>query len=48
MLVERPGKKAVPAGADTVFQLGDKLTVFGDYVTICRTFHAKERYVDAK
>ena len=44
MLVESPGKKAVPAGADTVFREGDKLTVFGDYAAICRTFHARERF----
>ena len=44
MLVESPGKKAVPAGANTVFQVGDKLTVFGDYATICRSFHARERF----
>ena len=44
MLVERPGKKAEPAGADTVFNIGDKLTVFGDYATICRAFHAKESF----
>ena len=47
MLVEHPGKKAVPAGADTVFELGDKLTVFGPYSTICLTFHARERFADA-
>ena len=46
MLVERPGKKAAPAGADTVFCLGDQLTVFGDYATICKTFHARERFAD--
>ncbi len=46
MLVESPGKKAAPAGPNTVFQLGDKLTVFGDYATICRTFHARENIVD--
>ena len=44
MLVESPGKKAEPAGADTVFHVGDKLTVFGDYATICKTFHARERF----
>ena len=44
MLVERPGKKAEPAGPDTVFAVGDKLTVFGNYATICRTFHAKESF----
>ena len=46
MLVEPFGKKPVPAGADTVFHVGDKLTVFGDYATICRTFHARERFSD--
>lgn len=46
MLVETEGKKAMPAGADTVFQVGDKLTVFGDYATICRTFHARERFTE--
>ena len=44
MLVEKPGQKAIPAVADTVFETGDKLTVFGDYAVICRTFHAKERF----
>ena len=46
MLVEPPGGKAEAAGADTVFHVGDKLTVFGDYVTICRAFHARERFAD--
>ena len=46
MLVEPEGKKAEPAGADTVFQIGDKLTVFGDYATICRAFHARERFTE--
>ena len=44
MLVESPGKSAAPAGADTVFHVGDKLTVFGDYETICQSFHARERF----
>ncbi len=44
MLVEPEGGKAKPAGADTVFHVGDKLTVFGDYAAICRTFHARERF----
>ena len=44
MLVEPRGGKAEPAGADTVFHEGDKLTVFGDYAAICRTFHARERF----
>ena len=46
MLVEKSGKKAVPAGADTVFSVGDKLTVFGSYSTICKSFHARERFAD--
>ena len=46
MLVEKPGKKAEPAGAETVFDVGDKLTVFGDYATICRTFHAREHFTE--
>ena len=46
MLVERSGKKAEPAGANTVFHEGDMLTVFGDYSTICKAFHAHERFID--
>ncbi|MBR0507520.1 MAG: TrkA C-terminal domain-containing protein [Clostridia bacterium] len=44
LLIERPGQKAKPAGARTVFQDGDKLTVYGDYRTICRVFDASERF----
>ena len=47
MLVETPGKGASAAGADTVFQVGDKLTVFGNYAAICRSFHARERYTES-
>lgn len=46
MLVERPGEKPRPAGADTVFAPGDKLTVFGSYAAICKSFHARERFAD--
>ena len=46
MLVEHRGGKATPAGADTVFEVGDKLTVFGDYQVICRAFHAREHFAD--
>ena len=46
MLVEKPGKKPFPAGADTVFEIGDQLTVFGDYSVICKSFHARERFAD--
>ncbi len=44
MLVERGGQKAEAAGADTVFQQGDKLTVFGRYADVCRAFGAEERF----
>ena len=46
MLVEKPGQKPAPAGADTVFEVGDQLTVFGDYAAICKAFHARERFAD--
>ena len=46
MLVEREGGKAQPPNGDTVFQDGDKLTVFGDYATIREVFEATERFVD--
>ena len=45
MLTERGGKTE-PAGADTVFREGDKLTVFGEYRTVCRAFDAKEKFSD--
>ena len=46
MLVEHRGGKTMPAQADTVFEVGDKLTVFGNYSVICKTFHAKEHFAD--
>ena len=46
MLVEHKGGKTLPARADTIFEVGDKLTVFGDYSTIRKTFHAKEHFAD--
>ena len=46
MLVERQGGKPAPAQADTVFETGDKLTVFGDYKAICKAFHAREHFAD--
>ena len=48
LLTEKPGRQAVPATADTVFAAGDKLTVFGRYEEICRTFHARERFTDSE
>ena len=44
MLIEKSRKKAAPAGADTVMEAGDKLTVFGNYKTISAVFRAKERF----
>ena len=46
MLVEHKGGKTMPAQADTVFEVGDKLTVFGNYSVICKTFHAREHFAD--
>ena len=46
MLVERKGAKPMPAQANTVFEIGDTLTVFGDYSMICKTFHAREHFAD--
>lgn len=46
MLVEHKGEKPAPAHADTVFVPGDKLTVFGNYKTICNAFHAREHVMD--
>lgn len=42
MLVDRG--KAVPAEADTVFQNGDQITVFGNYAEICKVFDAQENF----
>ena len=47
MLVEKPGEKALPAGANTVFSVGDKLTVFGNYSIICKSFHAREHFAES-
>ena len=47
MLVEHPGGKPEAARADTVFAVGDQITVFGEYPKIRETFHARERFADA-
>ncbi len=44
MLVEHKDLSIEAPGAKTVFVEGDKLTVFGDYKTLCRVFKAKERF----
>ncbi len=45
MLVEHSDLTIEAPGAHTVFVKGDKLTVFGDYKSICKNFNAKERFV---
>ncbi len=46
LLIERGmDPKPQPPTAHTVFQDNDKLTVFGNYKTICETFGAKESFV---
>lgn len=47
MLTEHGGQKAEAPNASTVFEEGDKLTLFGDYKTICTVFNAKERFDEA-
>lgn len=37
--------KPQPPHASTVFRDGDKLTVFGEYQSICKTFGAKESFM---
>lgn len=44
LLVERGGIKVERAKADTVFQPGDRLTVFGTYKEISQVFQAEERF----
>ena len=46
MLVERGGRKAEAPDGFTVFQNGDKLTVFGNIKTIGSAFQAREQFVD--
>lgn len=46
MLIETEGDvKPQPPHASTVFRDGDKLTVFGEYQSICKTFGAKESFM---
>lgn len=44
MLVEHKDSRIEAPNANTVFVEGDKLTVFGDYKTICRVFRARESF----
>ncbi|MBR5949440.1 MAG: TrkA C-terminal domain-containing protein [Clostridia bacterium] len=44
MLVEDKHGKVEPPHKDTVFNAGEKLTVFGDYQNICTVFEAREHF----
>ncbi len=46
MLVEGNGHKAIPVHGDTIFLEGDRLTVFGNFATICKVFEAQESFDD--
>ena len=47
MLIEDKSGKNEPAAAETVFCEGDRITVFGDYRTICEVFRTHEDFEDA-
>ena len=47
MLIEEKSGRNEPAAAETVFREGDRITVFGDYRTICEVFQAHEDFEDA-
>ncbi len=44
MLLERGGIKAVLPTAKTVFEAGDRVTVYGNYQQICKLLNAKEHF----
>ena len=48
MLIEHRGRSPEAAMADTIFLKDDKVTVFGDYKTICEVFKAQERFTDSE
>lgn len=48
MLLEKTGQHMQHPKAETVIGDGDRVTVFGDYNSICKTFAAKETFVDDK
>ena len=48
LLVEHRHTKPEPPLASTVFQSGDRLTVFGKYEEICRAFEAREYFTDTE
>ena len=44
LMIERENGAHEAPTAKTLFQPGDRATVFGDYREICSVFHAKERF----
>ncbi len=44
MLIEHPNSQVDVPTAHTVLEQNDRITVFGDYKTLCRIFNAKERF----
>ncbi len=46
LMVERADESSEVPSAETRFQPGDRLTVFGELHTICRVLHARERFSD--
>ena len=44
LMLERENGANVTPTPETVFQAGDRATVFGDYKEICAVFQAKERF----
>lgn len=46
LAVEHVDGNTESPSADTCFAFGDRVTVFGDYAAICKTFNAKERFTE--
>ena len=46
LLVESDDHKPSDAHSDTILKDGDKVTLYGDYHTICRVLNARELYVE--
>jgi Trk K+ transport system NAD-binding subunit len=46
LLVEDADGNPNDVHANTVLKENDRITVLGDYNTICRIFHARERFVE--
>ncbi|MBR4769277.1 MAG: TrkA C-terminal domain-containing protein [Lachnospiraceae bacterium] len=44
LLIDRG--QILPGKAESIFQKGDKLTLFGEYASVCKAFQAKERFTE--